>query len=123
MPRKILFVDDEAPIRELLSLFFRKKGCEVSTAVNAQEGRTLAEGGAFDLAIVDVNLGAENGLELLGFLKSNYPRMPVIIFTGMADDDEVLNKAMRSGASGFLRKTEPLEKLYQETLKHLPAAS
>ena len=120
MARTILFVDDEAPIRELLSLFFRKKGLDVSTALNAREARKLTEANVFDLAIVDVNLAGENGLELLGFFKTSYPKMPVIIFTGMSDGEELVQKAMRAGASGFMRKTESLESLYKEIKKHLP---
>jgi len=120
MSPRILFVDDEAPIRELLALFFRKKGFEVSTSLNAHEARKFVETSTFDLAIVDVNLAGENGLELLGFFKTSYPKMPVVIFTGMADDDDLVQKALRAGASGFMRKTESLESLYQEVRKHLP---
>jgi len=47
----------------------------VSTALNAQEARTLMDGNDFDLAIVDVNLAGENGLELLGFCKTSHPKM------------------------------------------------
>src|SRR4051812_13835419 len=63
--RHILFVDDEAPIRELLALFFRKKGMEVTTAMNIEQAKELAAAVPFDLAIVDVNLAGQNGLELL----------------------------------------------------------
>ena len=119
MNRPILFVDDEAPIRELLSLYFRKKGLNVTTAMTAQQARELAAKVPFTLAIVDVNLAGENGLELLGFFKSNYPQVPVIIFTGLTGQD-LVDKALASGASGFMRKTEPLDALFTEVSRHLP---
>ncbi|HWV99710.1 MAG TPA: response regulator [Candidatus Acidoferrum sp.] len=121
MNSHILFVDDEAPIRELLSLFFRKKGLQVTTATTAQQARELAAKTSFDVAIVDVNLAGENGLELLGFFKTNQPRMPVIIFTGLTGE-ELVDQAKAAGAAGFMRKTEPLGVLFDEVSKHLPKA-
>ena len=117
---RILFVDDEPPIRELLSLYFRKKGYEVSTVATGQEAMEIADSEKFNAAIVDLNLAGENGLELLGFLKSNFPAVPVIIFTGLPDND-LLQKAMAGGASAFMSKTDSLDKLFAEVSKHIPA--
>jgi DNA-binding response OmpR family regulator len=119
----ILFVDDEAPIRELLSLFFRKKGFDVTTAMTAQEARKAAQTDHFNLAIVDVNLAGENGLELLGHLKQQYPRLPVIIFTGLNDDEDLVKQALAAGASGFMRKSQSLDTLFAEVCRQLPRAS
>jgi DNA-binding response OmpR family regulator len=117
----ILFVDDEAPIREMLSLYFRKKGFTVTAAVTGQEAMELADQVAFHLAILDVNLAGENGLELLGFMQSNHPDLPVIMFTGYESDPDLLEKALSAGASGFMRKSESLDSLFAEVRKHLPA--
>jgi DNA-binding NtrC family response regulator len=117
----ILFVDDEASIREMLSLYFRKKGFEVTTAVTGQEAMELVDQVPFSLAIVDVNLAGENGLELLGFVNSNYPYLPVVMFTGYGSDPALLEKALSRGASGFMHKSESLDALLAEVRKHLPA--
>jgi len=117
----ILFVDDEAPIREMLSLYFRKKGFTVTAAVTGQEAMELVDQVGFNLAILDVNLAGENGLELLGFMKSNHPALPVIMFTGYESDPDLLEKALAGGASGFMRKSESLDSLFAEVRKHLPA--
>jgi DNA-binding response OmpR family regulator len=114
----ILFVDDEAPIRELLSLYFRKKGLQVTTAMTSEQAKELAGQGPFNLAIVDVNLAGENGLDLLAFFKKNYPQVPVIIFTGLTGE-ELVDQARAAGADGFMRKTESLGKLYDEVSRHL----
>ena len=116
----ILFVDDEAPIRELLSLYFRMKGFAVTTAMTGAEAMELADQNGFNLAIVDLNLAGENGLQLIGFLKSNYPKLPVIIFTGMGGTDDLAAKAQAAGADGFMRKTESLDTLFAEVVRHLP---
>jgi DNA-binding response OmpR family regulator len=121
MKPHILFVDDEAPIRELLSLFFRKKDFTVTTAMTPAEAKALATQNLFNLAIVDVNLAGESGLDLLHFFKQNYPSMPVIIFTGLAPDENLMNAVTIAGANGFMRKTDSLGNLYLEVTKHLPA--
>ena len=115
----ILFVDDEAPIREMLSLYFRKKGYAVTAAVTGQQAMELADKTPFNLAILDVNLAGESGLDLLGFFKSNYNTLPVIMFTGMGSDPEVIARATRDGADGFMSKTESLDKLFAEVSRHL----
>ncbi len=81
------------------------------------------DGNPFDLAILDVNLAGENGLELLGLFKTKYPKIPVLIFTGMADDEKLVERALQAGADDFMRKTESLDTLHQAVQKHLPAPS
>jgi two-component system response regulator HydG len=115
----ILFVDDEAPIRELLSLYFRKKGLDVTTAISAQQGREIAGRSEISLAILDVNLAGENGLELLSFFRTNYPKVPVIIFTGLSGQ-ELVTKALASGASGFMSKGDSLDALFTIVSRYLP---
>lgn len=112
MKPRILFVDDEAPIRELLSLYFRKKGYEVTTAVTGAAAIQSASENRFNLAILDINLAGENGLDLLGHFKSKYPQLPVIMFTGLTGNDDLVEKARRNGADGFMRKTESLDSLF-----------
>jgi len=117
----ILFVDDEAPIRELLSVYFRKRGLEVTTAMNSKEAREASDKAQFNLVILDLGLAGENGLELLKYFKEKWPNVPVIIFTGMPRQDW-LDQAMAGGADGVMRKNESLGSLYDEVVKHLPAA-
>jgi DNA-binding response OmpR family regulator len=121
MSSHILFVDDEAPTRELMSLFLTKKGFKVSTAMTVGQGQELAQENRFDLAILDVDVGGENGLKLLELFKREYPRMPVIMFTGLRGDEALLEKAKACGADAFVRKTESLATLHQEVVRLIPA--
>ena len=119
MKPHILFVDDEAPIRELLSLYFRKKGLEVTTAVTPGEARELAAKTPITLAILDVNLAGENGLELLSYFRSTYPAVPVILFTGLGGQD-LVDQARAAGACDFMNKADSLDALFQTVSRHLP---
>ncbi len=114
MTPHLLFVDDDIPIRETLSLYFKKKGITVATAGSGEEAIRLAEKTSFNLAILDVNLDHESGLDLLQTFRRLHPNLPVIMFTGMSDDPALLERAMAKGASAFMSKTDPLDKLFNE---------
>ena len=116
----ILFVDDEPPVREMLTLYFRKKGFDVTTATTIKEAAESVDKGSYDAAILDINLAEENGLELLGIIRKKHEKLPVIMFTAMGGDRELLDQAMAAGANGFMCKTETLETLFNEVCRHLP---
>jgi DNA-binding response OmpR family regulator len=116
----ILFVDDEPPVREMLTLYFRKKGFDVTTATTIKEAVESVDKGSYDAAILDINLAEENGLELLGIIRKKHEKLPVIMFTAMGEDRDLLDQAMAAGAKGFMCKTETLETLFNEVCRHLP---
>jgi DNA-binding response OmpR family regulator len=116
----ILFVDDEAPIREMLSLYFRKRGYEVSAANQSAEALKLTEDNPFDVAILDVDIAGENGLELLTSLKTKFPKLPIIMFTGFKTDEDLLAKSLSLGADGFMHKTDSLHDLLGEVQRFAP---
>ena len=120
MPARILFVDDEQPMLQLLSEYFRQKGCEVKTATNGRQAMLLAEMETFDLAVLDINIAGENGLQLLSFLKKYFPNLPVIMLTGLTPVEELIDQARVRGASGFMRKTDPLDDLYASLRVYMP---
>ena len=117
----ILFVDDEPPVREMLTLYFRKKGFDVTTATTIKEAVESLDKSSYDAAILDINLAEENGLELLGIIRKKHEKLPVIMFTAMGEDRELLDQAMAAGANGFMCKTETLETLFNEVCRHLPS--
>lgn len=119
MSHHILFVDDEVPIRETLKLYFKHKGFTVTTAESGAESIRLAETTPFDLVILDIDLGGENGLELLGLFKRKYPKVPVIMFTSLSYDPALLKEAMARGADACMSKTEPLATLMAEVQRVL----
>lgn len=119
MSQHILFVDDEIPIREMLSLYFKRKGFAVTTAGSRAEAVRLAEMTPFDLAILDIDLGGENGLELLGLFKRKYPKAPVVMFTSLDHDPALLKEALARGADAYMSKTESLDTLAKEVQRLL----
>jgi len=117
----LLVLDDEEGMCRLLSAFFETKGYDVTTAIAAGHAMQLADAAEFDVCVFDLNLAGESGIELLGYFKSNFPNLPIIIYTGVEDED-LVEAAMFRGASGFLRKGEPLENLFEAVKSYVPEA-
>lgn len=108
---RVLVVDDEGAIRELLSLYLDGKGLEVATARSADGARALVKQGQFDLVILDWMLKAADGLELLQLCKAEHPDTPVIIFTSVDLDRACGGGGLAQGADEVVRKGGPLDAL------------
>jgi DNA-binding NtrC family response regulator len=119
MKMNILVVDDEAPIRELLSTYLTKYGYEIISAGTAEEARKIVEGRVVHLVIMDIVLPDADGLELLSTLKQGHPNLPVVMLTGIGFDEELLQEAQQRGAAGYISKTLPLDQLLMEVRRVL----
>ena len=74
---KILVVEDEKSMRDLLGLMLRKEGCEVDTAESADTAVTrIDRGGEYDLVISDISMPGMSGLELLRHSRRVAPDEP-----------------------------------------------
>lgn len=119
MKQHILVVDDEAPIRDLLSSYFAKQGYQVSTSTTAEEALKFIAENPLDLVVLDVMLGDTDGLQMLGMVRQTHPKLPVIIMTGIGFDEELLQEAIQKGATGYISKTLPLDQLLREVHRAL----
>lgn len=98
----LLIVDDDEDILSLLTAFFRKHGCEVSTAPDGAAMFAVLAAQAVDLVILDVMLHGEDGFSLCKRLRME-SRVPVIMLTSMADPtDRVVG--LEIGADDYLTK-------------------
>src|SRR5439155_17875946 len=113
----ILFVDDEVPVRETLSIYFKMKGIKVTAVGTGAEAMKLAETTDFTAIILDVRLDGESGLHLLEQFKAKYPNIPVAMFTAYGGDTDKMNDALARGASGYFCKGESLETLLNGVLR------
>lgn len=119
MKTKILVVDDEAPIRELLSTYLAKYNYEVLVAGTGEEAQKAVNEEALHLVILDVVLPDSDGLELLSTFRQSHPNLPVVMLTGIGFDEELLQEAQQRGATGYISKTLPLDQLLMEVRRVL----
>ena len=121
MQPHVLVVDDEAALCEMLSLYLVHKGFLVTTAGTIEQAMEQLEQNsfAFNMVILDLNLGGQDGLEVLRFVKASNPNLPIIIFTGLDVDENLIKKCLADRANGFMRKTDGLQRLFAEIQRHL----
>ena len=108
--KTILIVDDEAIIRDLCSKAL--KGYRVLQAGDGEEALHLFEKGGVDVILTDVMMPKMDGIELLKRLKEKAPTIVVIVMTGFADKEVILN-ALKADADDFISK--PLNLLQLKT--------
>lgn len=103
--RRILVVEDEAPVRELVARHLERKGYEVAQASDAEQVllRMSRDREPFDLVLSDIHLPGLSGVELLRLLLTHSPLRPVIMITGDADES-LARRALNYGAAGYLLK-------------------
>ena len=93
---KILVVDDDDSIRDVVSKMLCRLGFEVSSADNAESGLTLFLKNKFDLVITDFSMSGMDGIHLAYYIKEKSPSTQVILMTG--DDKEVILSRIRDTA-------------------------
>jgi DNA-binding NarL/FixJ family response regulator len=104
MPLRLVLIEDHEALREGLELLLDREGCEVvGTAGTLSEGRELVERTNPDVALVDIRLGDESGIDLTRQLLDAHPERRVVLYTG-SSDVELLISGLDSGARGYALK-------------------
>ena len=100
---KGLLVDDDALFLRTLQRALLKRGIESVTAGDAHSALELARAGALDFALLDLKIGKESGLRLIGPLKEIRPAARVVMMTGYASVATAV-EAIKAGADDYLLK-------------------
>jgi len=114
---KILVVDDDKNLVELIQMRLEKAGYDVTTALHEDEAIEKAKEQIFDLAIVDLQLINTDGISLMEDLHLIIPEMPVIILTAYGSIESAVD-AIKRGAYSYL--TKPFE--HQDLLLQIQKA-
>jgi DNA-binding NtrC family response regulator len=107
---RLLIVDDESSIRDMLAIFFHKRGFEVVTASSFTEGTAGAARSNPDLILSDIKMPDGNGLDLLRKVKADSPKTPVIMITAHTSTSDAI-EAMKAGAVDYIAKPFNIEEL------------
>lgn len=108
-PRRILYIEDHADTRELVTLLLAQKSYEVITGATIETGVELADGGDFDLYLLDSWLPDGSGLELCKRIREFDKTTPILFYSAAAYAADS-NLAMECGAQAYLVKpSQPSE--------------
>lgn len=117
--KRVLIVDDDYYFRLILEKSLNHHHYQPVCAENAKHAQQMIGLDQFDIVISDIRMPEMTGIELLHWIKSNYPKMPVILMTGFSEIIET-QEAVKLGADGFLPKpfkTEDLLKVIEACLQ------
>ena len=108
---KILIIDDEAEVREVLRLHLESANYNVIEALDGEEAVNMMKSGSnllqVGLIICDIRMPKVNGIEAIDYLKQNAPSIPVIVVTGYPDS-ELAVSLLKKGVKDYMVK--PIEK-------------
>ncbi len=131
--KKILVVEDEKRLAELLKAGLEEQGFVVDIAYDGYIGKSLSLKNNYDMLIIDINLPLINGYDLCRDLRSRNNEIPIIMLTAMSSPDNKLAgfevgaddyivkpfdfKELLARVKVFLRRTAPLEKVEDSIIK------
>ena len=108
---KLLIVDDEKDVLDLFRDIFLKQAYEVHTANSGKEALEVFEKIKPDVIMLDIKMPDADGLEVLDDIKKKDPSVAVVMLTAYGYNDDLINKSMERGASGFISKNLPLKQI------------
>ena len=123
MNARILIVDDEEEIRDMLSRHFRFQSMDVETAANGKEALELLGKKKVDIVVSDIMMPVMGGIDMLRAIRSEYPMIHTIMMTGYVTQENILT-CMRLGADNCVFKPldenlVELEECVEDALKCL----
>ena len=110
-------------MRDLLSLYMSHNGMEVTAVATAQQAKEQFCQAPFDLTILDLNLAGVNSVDVLNFINHKDPKHPVIIYTGVDEDELLMKKSFLGHAVAVVRKMSPMSTLLAEIRHQLAESS
>ncbi|HZN86571.1 MAG TPA: response regulator [Burkholderiales bacterium] len=122
MAARILIVDDDESLRELLRLHLAAAGYEVQVAPDAIAAGYLVLQGAPDLIITDVNMPHMDGFEFVAALRADkaLPHIPVIFLTSVEEGEQ---RGKELGAVGYVTKPVRADRLLALVAEHVPGGT
>jgi DNA-binding NtrC family response regulator len=115
--RKILVVDDDKAIRDVVLGMLMAMGCETIGAEDALKGLNIFQSNDCNIIVTDMDMPGMDGLHFAAHIKEISPRTPIVLMTGRARE-QILDKVNGHYIDWILYKPFGLEEL-EETIRHL----
>jgi DNA-binding NtrC family response regulator len=110
MKRRVLIIEDDAQMRDMLAVSLRRRDFEATCSESATAGLEALTGAKFDVVVTDINMRGLDGIEFCRRVAGTHPDLPVIVITAFGSMDTAI-AALRAGAVDFIPKPFELEAL------------
>ncbi|MBS0591490.1 MAG: response regulator transcription factor [Proteobacteria bacterium] len=117
---RVLLIDDDDVFTRVLARALTGRGFEVAIAHDAAQARHLAQTTPADFAVLDLKLGADNGLTLIPQLKVLRPKLRILLLTGYASIATAV-EAIKRGADDYLAKPVDADAIVNALLATTPS--
>ena len=121
---KILVVDDEADVRDVIKLQLESRGLNVLEAVDGQNAIDILKSGSnmmnVGVILCDIRMPKVNGVECIQFIREQAPGIPIVVITGYPDT-ELASDLLKKGVKDYLVKPVEKEKLLAVVDAHISA--
>jgi two-component system, OmpR family, copper resistance phosphate regulon response regulator CusR len=101
--KKILIVEDEKPLAEMLNIALSEEGYMVNTAYSGEEAESIMANSPFDVILLDLLLPGKDGLTVCRDFREKNTTTPIIMLTGKATEADII-KGLDSGADDYVVK-------------------
>src|SRR6058998_3146123 len=108
--RRVLVVDDERSMRELLAIMLKQAGHDVTLAEGGEQAVEVLKSESFDLVITDLRMRKVDGLAVLRATKEHSPHTVVLVVTAFASTETAV-EAMKLGAYDYITKPFKLDEI------------
>ena len=115
---KILFVDDETELLNIVPRLLQPEPFDIVTCPSAKKALQILAKNSIDLVISDIRMPEMSGIELAGEIKEKYPGLPVILITGVPGREDEIS-ALLENVDGYLQKPFTAQELAREIARVL----
>ena len=109
----VLIVDDEIEYREVIQMILEDVGYDADVADSAEQALLMLDEKIYHIVLTDLKMGQLDGIDLLKIIKKKFASIEVILITGNGTIENAVD-AIKIGATNYIVKTQPSEKLLME---------
>ena len=99
-----LIVDDSPLLTRVLVAYLKSLGHSCDAVLDSTETETWLAANPCDAVILDIVMPKIDGLALISIIRKNYENLPIVIFTGLGFDEEMMQATRDAGANGYVSK-------------------
>jgi two-component system, OmpR family, response regulator len=114
-----LVVDDNRLLNRFLVTYLRSKGHTCSALTDGSKVGSWLDVNSCDAVILDIGMPKIDGLSVISIIRKDYPDLPIIIFTGLGYDEEMMQAARFAGANGYVSKGLGPTEIYSAVMRVL----